>query len=103
MNRSLLTPTTIVSAFSLSGCLDGDVDLETGSGDIGARITGVLESVQAETGSGDVELRIPSGAYQIDIDTGSGDVPKGGLVDDPAAPHVIDVRTGSGDVALRGA
>ena len=79
-----------------------ELDLETGSGDIGARVQGALESVRAETGSGDVALRVPSGAYQIHVDTGSGDVSTRGLSNDPTAERVIEVDTGSGDVALRG-
>ena len=80
-----------------------EIDLETGSGDVGARVTGDLESVRVDTGSGDVTLRLPAGGYQIDIDTGAGDVSTRGLSNDVASPRIIEVDTGSGDVTLRGA
>ncbi|MGH1342383.1 MAG: DUF4097 family beta strand repeat-containing protein [Nannocystales bacterium] len=79
-----------------------DVELETGSGDIGARLEGAPASVLAKTGSGDIGFALPSGGYQIDIDTGSGDVSTRGVSNDSAAEGVLELRTGSGDVSVRG-
>jgi len=79
-----------------------DVELETGSGDIGARLNGAPESVLAQTGSGDIGFALPSGGYQIEIDTGSGDISMRGVSNDSGAAGVVQLRTGSGDVSVRG-
>lgn len=79
-----------------------DVELETGSGDIGARFNAAPESVLAQTGSGDIGFALPSGGYQIDIDTGSGDISMSGVSNDSGAAGVLELRTGSGDVSVRG-
>ena len=79
-----------------------DVDLETGSGDIGARIVGGMASVRAKSGAGDISLKIPAGAYQVDIDTGAGDVSTRGISNDATAERSVSIETGAGDVTLRG-
>ncbi len=86
----------------LRDVLGTDVELETGSGDIGARLAGAPESVLAQTGSGDIGFAQPSGGYQIDIDTGSGDISMRGVSNDSGADGVVELRTGSGDVSVRG-
>jgi len=86
----------------LHDVLATDVELETGSGDIGARLNGAPESVVAKTGSGDIGFALPAGGYQIDIDTGSGDISLRGVSNDSAADGVVELRTGSGDVSVRG-
>ncbi len=87
---------------ALHDVLATDVELETGSGDIGARLDGAPESVLAKTGSGDIGFALPSGGYQIDIDTGSGDISLRGVSNDSGASGIVELRTGSGDVSVRG-
>lgn len=71
--------------------LDGDLYLDTNSGDI--KVDGVVGTINADTGSGNVELsRIAGSAL---ADTGSGDV----IVDDIAGDS-LKVDTGSGDVTV---
>lgn len=86
----------------LHDVLATDVELETGSGDIAARLSGGPESAFARTGSGDIGFAVPSGGYQIAIDTGSGDISLRGVSNDSGAAGVLELHTGSGDVSVRG-
>lgn len=92
--------------------VDGDLHLDTGSGDITAggasgslhldtgsgnvTVDGADGEVSIDTGSGNVEARSIRGP-ELSVDTGSGDV----LVADVQAEE-IEVDTGSGSVTLRG-
>lgn len=73
----------------------GELGLDTGSGDV--TVEGAEGEVSVDTGSGDVTLRAVRGPG-ISVDTGSGNV----AVDDARAPE-IELDTGSGDVRLLGA
>jgi DUF4097 and DUF4098 domain-containing protein YvlB len=87
-----------------------EVDVETGSGDVGVRDT--TGAVTVDTGSGNVSVRGATG--RLDVRTGSGDVSASGLGGDAvlrtgsgsvtatwaAVPRSVDARTGSGDVTL---
>ena len=93
--------------------LDGDVRLDTGSGNVSAiDITG---SVEVDTGSGRVEVSDIRG--DVLVDTGSGridgarlsgdevelDTGSGGIVVDGVEPRMLRVDTGSGSVRVSGA
>jgi DUF4097 and DUF4098 domain-containing protein YvlB len=91
--------------------LNGEIHLQTGSGDVRARQ--VSGSVRGGTGSGDVEVE-ESGPGDIDLHTGSGSITargvQGSFRGETGSGEVTaegkqtgpwDVRTGSGDVRLR--
>lgn len=99
----------------------GDVELETGSGDIDAgAIDGRLATVEGRSGdvalelvrrpfdlevevsSGDIEVVVPGGAYRIEAETRAGDVVLQGVRHHPDAPGSIRLDTTAGDVTLRG-
>lgn len=99
----------------------GDVDLETGSGDVEATsIEGGRATVRARSGgamlafdrrpsdvdvevtSGDITLDVPAGAYRITAETRAGEVVLDGVRDDPAARGGILLDTTAGDVTVRG-
>lgn len=70
----------------------GELNLDTGSGDV--TVDGTEGELLVDTGSGNVEVRSVSGP-ELSVDTGSGDV----TVADADVP-VMEIDTGSGDVTL---
>jgi len=58
-------------------------------------------NVQINSGTGDVTVLVPAGAYAIKIDTGLGDAHiDQGIVSDPLSTNVIRIDSGTGDVSL---
>ena len=99
----------------------GDVDLETGSGDVEAHgIAGARATVRARSGgarlgfarppravdvevsSGDVVVAVPAGAYRIEAETRAGDVTLDGVRHDDGARGRIVLDTTAGDVTVKG-
>jgi hypothetical protein len=99
----------------------GDLELETGSGEIDAReIDGRIATVEARSGdvalafvrrpydlevevsSGEIDVVVPGGAYRVEAETRAGDVVLQGVRHHPAAPGRIRLYTTAGDVTLRG-
>lgn len=78
------------------------LQIETGSGDVRARLEQPPKKVLVDTGSGDVRLWVPEEAYSVDLHTGSGDEDVEGITTDSDASRTIRVDTGSGDVWIRG-
>ena len=76
-----------------AGIFDGDLLVDTGSGDVW--IANSRGKVSVDTGSGDVEL---SGLQctDVNVDTGSGDV----TLHDVASSGDVGIDTGSGDVEV---
>lgn len=85
-----------------SRLVGGDLDAETGSGDVVLEVGGEIGVVRVNTGSGDVGLDVPEGYYRLDVSTGSGDRAVHGVGSAADAPGSIEVHTGSGDVVIRG-
>jgi hypothetical protein len=98
----------------------GDIELETGSGEIEARaIDGRLATIEGRSGdvtlafvrrpfdvdvevsSGDVEIAVPAGVYRIEAETRAGDVVLRGVGHHPDAPGRIRADTTAGDVTVR--
>lgn len=77
------------------------VDVITGSGDVGLQIEELFDRVRVKTGSGDVQLTVPPATYDISARTGSGDVNVRGVTSGSSGSR-IDVQTGSGDILIRG-
>jgi len=99
----------------------GDLDVETGSGEVEARgIEGASATVRARSGgavlafarqprdvdvevtSGDVEIEVPAGPYAIAVETRAGDVILEGVRDEDDARGTITADTTAGDVVVRG-
>ena len=81
--------------------LDGKVkriDVDTGSGDVKARLGESPTQLKISTGSGDVELRAPSLSGWIRTKTGSGDVSNS--LGTSGGPEIGSIRTGSGDITI---
>lgn len=98
----------------------GDLELETGSGEVTARGVDAIEAavtarsgdvvlsfarrpfdVDVEVSSGDIEVVVPAGAYRIEAETRAGDVLLRGVRDNPDAPGRIRLDTTAGDVTVR--
>jgi DUF4097 and DUF4098 domain-containing protein YvlB len=78
------------------GELGGDLDVDTGSGDV--EIAGFEGTLKIDTGSGDVTVGRLAGS--ANVDTGSGDVEVGN--DGGVEGTEVLVDTGSGDVMIGG-
>ncbi|MFF5211869.1 DUF4097 family beta strand repeat-containing protein [Streptosporangium sp. NPDC000396] len=68
---------------------------ETGSGDIEAKFAVAPDQVEIQTGSGDATVRLPQGPYDVTADSGTGGKTVK-VTNDPSSPKKISVRTGSG-------
>jgi len=95
------------------------VALQTGSGDVDARVNADTVNATSTSGemnvrlgaapsrltatseSGDIEIRVPKGQpYAVDAQTTSGDSDIY-VTDQPSADHRLQVRTVSGDIEVR--
>ncbi|MCP4674689.1 MAG: DUF4097 domain-containing protein [Deltaproteobacteria bacterium] len=101
--------------------IEGDLDLEAGSGNIkGKNLSSFTaladvgsgnvnlefvetpEYVDLEAGSGNVKATVPYGSYDVSVSVGSGNADVDDLIDDPDAPNHIRAEAGSGNVTIKG-
>jgi|GEM_PF-3106143 len=104
--RGLIT-TAAVSLHSGAGNVNAigisapSVHLDTGAGDITARLTTAPRDLEASSGAGSITLTVPNVTYDVNASSGAGTVSDHELRIDPRSPHRITVSSGAGDVTIR--
>jgi Putative adhesin len=77
------------------------VHLNTGAGDITARLTTAPRDLQASSGAGDITITVPNVTYDLSASSGAGSVSDQDVRTDPNSPRRINVSAGAGDITIR--